>query len=82
MEYYDQDLAEAILSYFANNPKRIKSPESFKKGGVIKAQGGAVVKNLEYSDSQKSLDKAKTLNQTYKNPYSPQMVRENGNWDL
>ena len=81
-EYYNQDLAEAILNYFTNNPKRIASPKSLKKGGIIKAQTGTVVKNLEYSDSQKSLDKAKTLNQTYKNPYSPQMVRENGNWDL
>lgn len=77
-----RDDTNDVLNYFINNPKRIKSPESFKKGGVIKAQGGAVVKNLEYSDSQKSLDKAKTLNQTYKNPYTPQMVRENGNWDL
>lgn len=76
------DFSPEVFNYFANNPKRIASPESFKKGGVIKAQGGTVVRNLEHSNSQKSLDKAKTLNQIYKNPYSPQMVREDGNWDL
>lgn len=80
--YYDQGLAEAILNYFVNNPKRIKSPESFKKGGIIKAQGGTAVRNLEYTDSKKALNKATALNEKYRNPYAPEMVRENGNWDL
>lgn len=58
--------------YFMNPSVRIASPESFRRGGVLKAQGGTVV-NLPYQDNSKeqelAIKKAELLNSTIKNPY-------------
>lgn len=73
-------LAKEIIEYF-KHAKKIKSPESFKKGGIIKVQGGAAVKNLEYADNKNTvIENAKTLNELYKNPYAARTVRENGEY--
>jgi hypothetical protein len=76
-------ISQSIINYFNSN-KRVAIPvQSNKKGGILKAQGGAYV-GAGYNSPhyQELIQKANALNESVSNPHDSRVVRKDGKTDL